>query len=85
MCTLHVSILRSGLNINTDIDRERHPICFYSLRSLIDTVGGNMQAHVNVFPSHMEPVGALLSHSAVWRMIEVGVMKSLLSGTVAVD
>ncbi len=44
-----------------------------------------MQAHVKVFPSHMEPVGAVLSHSAVWRMIEVGVMKSPLGSTVAVD
>lgn len=44
-----------------------------------------MQAHVKVFPSHMEPVGADLSHSAVWRMMEVGVMKSPLRSTVAVD
>lgn len=67
--------LRSGLNINTDIDRKRHPICFYSLRALIDMERGNMQAHVKVFPSHMELVRAILIHSAVCRMTEVGLMK----------
>lgn len=67
--------LRSGLNINTDIDRKRHPICFYSLRALIDMERGNMQAHVKVFPSHMELVRAILTHSAVCRMTEVGLMK----------
>lgn len=40
-----------------------------------------MQAHVKVFPSRMEPVGAVLFHSAVWRMIEMGVMKFPLGGT----
>lgn len=67
--------LRSGWNINTDIDRKRHPICFYSLHALIDMEMGNMQAHVKVFPSHMELVRAILTHSAVCRMTEVGLMK----------
>ena len=30
-----------------------------------------MQAHVTVFPNHMELVRVVLYHSAFWRMIKV--------------
>lgn len=66
----------------TDINHKRHFISFYSPCLLFNTE--EICRLMKVFPSHMEPVEAVQSHSAVCTMIEVDVIKLPLSGIVLV-